>query len=162
MLLVFPWHICAVRRGWWLQPWNSCLQTRTMGRWELMLEHRVHSQYEYGQLMGMSYKFYAAERVGPLPANYTIPWRGSAYLQEGNTKVAGFTNMTGGFMTGGNAGTLKMTIPTAFTLSMLAWGMLEFPEARSLQVSEQQLLVPWSHQLWYDMCSMRVTQPAGS
>ena len=95
----------------------------------------VCAQYDYGQLMGMSYKFYAAERVGPMPANYTIPWRGSAYLQEANTKVAGFTNMTGGFMTGGNAGTLKMTIPTAFTLSMLAWGMLEFPEARALCTS---------------------------
>ena len=93
----------------------------------------VCAQYDYGQLMGMSYKFYAAERVGPLPGNYTIPWRGSAYLQEANTKVAGFTNMTGGFMTGGNAGTLKMTIPTAFTLSMLAWGMLEFPEASHIR-----------------------------
>ena len=31
--------------------------------------------------MGMSYKFYAAERIGPLPGNYTVPWRGSAYMQ---------------------------------------------------------------------------------
>lgn len=36
--------------------------------------------------------------------------------------------MTGGFMMGGQAGTLKMTIPTAFTISMLAWSMLEFPQ----------------------------------
>ena len=108
----------------------SCLslQLNLAGQFALMAL-TVCVQYDYGQLMGMSYNFYAAERVGPLPGNYPIPWRGSAYLQEANTKVAGFTNMTGGFMTGGNAGTLKMTIPTAFTLSMLAWGMLEFPEA---------------------------------
>ena len=47
-------------------------------------------------------------------------------------QVAGFENMTGGYMTGGNAGTVKLTLPTAFTLSMLAWGMLEFPDVRTL------------------------------
>jgi hypothetical protein len=38
-------------------------------------------QYDYGNLIGMSYKFYDAERIGALPANYTIPWRGPAFLQ---------------------------------------------------------------------------------
>ena len=85
-------------------------------------------QYDYGSIMNMSYRFYDAERVGALPANYTIPWRGSAFLQERGPKAEGFGNMTGGFMTGGNAGTLKMTIPAAFTMTMLAWGMLEFPQ----------------------------------
>ncbi len=33
---------------------------------------------------------------------------------------------------GGQAGTLKMTIPTAFSMTMLAWGMLEFPHVRAL------------------------------
>ena len=49
-------------------------------------------------------------------------------LQERGPPNLGFGNMTGGFMTGGQAGTLKMTIPTAFTISMLAWSMLEFPQ----------------------------------
>ncbi len=91
------------------------------------------AQYDYGQVMGMSFDYYSAERIGHLPANYSVPWRGSAFLQEGATKVAGFGNMTGGFMTGGSAGTVKLTLPTAFTLSMLAWGMLEFPEVRLLR-----------------------------
>jgi hypothetical protein len=43
--------------------------------------------------------------------------------------------MTGGFMTGGQAGTLKMTIPTAFTISMLAWSMLEFPQVALIIVA---------------------------
>lgn len=50
-------------------------------------------------------------------------------LQEKGPPNLGFGNMTGGYMTGGPAGTLKMTIPTAFTISMLAWSMLEFPQA---------------------------------
>ena len=51
-------------------------------------------------------------------------------MQERGPPNLGFGNMTGGYMTGGQAGTLKMTIPTAFTISMLAWSMLEFPQAR--------------------------------
>ncbi len=58
-------------------------------------------------------------------------------LQERGPPNLGFGNMTGGYMTGGAAGTLKMTIPTAFTISMLAWSMLEFPQARLLFAS------PW-------------------
>ena len=57
-------------------------------------------------------------------------------LQERGPPNLGFGNMTGGFMMGGQAGTLKMTLPTAFTISMLAWSMLEFP-----QVCAQGLLL---------------------
>ena len=58
------------------------------------------AQYDYSGIMGMTYRFYDAERVGALPANYTIPWRGPAFLQEVGPKAQGFGNMTGGFMTG--------------------------------------------------------------
>lgn len=58
------------------------------------------AQYDYSSIMGMSYRFYDAERVGALPANYSIPWRGPAFLQEVGPKAQGFGNMTGGFMTG--------------------------------------------------------------
>ena len=47
----------------------------------------VRPQYDYGQVMGMSFDYYAAERVGHLPANYSVPWRSSAFMQEGHTKV---------------------------------------------------------------------------
>lgn len=38
-------------------------------------------QYNYGSLIGMGFRFYDAERVGALPANFTIPWRGPSLLQ---------------------------------------------------------------------------------
>ena len=38
-------------------------------------------QYDYGSLIGMGFRFYDAERVGALPANFTIPWRGPSLLQ---------------------------------------------------------------------------------
>lgn len=69
-------------------------------------------QYDYSGVMGMTYRFYDAERVGALPANYSIPWRGPAFLQEVGPKQQGFGNMTGGFMTGeaakGNTGCCRL------------------------------------------------------
>jgi hypothetical protein len=35
--------------------------------------------------------------------------------------------MTGGWLNGGPAGNLKMTMPTAFTVSLMSWGFLSFP-----------------------------------
>lgn len=34
----------------------------------------------------------------------------------------------GGWLTGGAAGNVQLTMPTAFTVSMLAWGLLSFPD----------------------------------
>ena len=72
-------------------------------------------------------------------------------LQERGPPNLGFGNMTGGFMMGGQAGTLKMTLPAAFTISMLAWSMLEFPQvcppgsphavASPLQTPQHQVIV---------------------
>jgi len=36
-------------------------------------------------------------------------------------------DLTGGWLNGGPAGNLKMTMPTAFTVSLMSWGMLSFP-----------------------------------
>lgn len=40
-------------------------------------------------------------------------------------------DLTGGWLNGGPAGNLKMTMPTAFTVSLLAWGLLSFPAGYS-------------------------------
>ena len=83
-------------------------------------------------MLGYSYAFYDAERLGQVPANSSVPWRGPSLLYERGPMRLGFgTNLTGGWEAGGLAGTLKLTMPTAFTVAMLAWGLLEFPQARS-------------------------------
>ena len=89
------------------------------------------AQYDYGQVLGYSYQFYDAERLGQLPANGSVAWRGPSLLYERGPARLGFgANLTGGWEAGGLAGTLKLTMPTAFTVAMLAWGLLEFPQAR--------------------------------
>lgn len=45
------------------------------------LKRRFAVQYNYGSLLDMGFRFYDAERVGALPANFTIPWRGPSLLQ---------------------------------------------------------------------------------
>lgn len=84
-------------------------------------------QYNYTELLQKNFEFYDAERLGQLPADNRIPWRSDSLLYEIGPRSLGFGNVTGGWMGGGNSGTVKNTIPTAMSISMLAWGMLEFP-----------------------------------
>ena len=64
--------------------------------------------------------------IGP---KFPVPWRGNTSLAwEKGPSALGFGNLTGGFMTGGDAGTVKMTAPAAFATALLAWGLLEFPK----------------------------------
>lgn len=43
-------------------------------------------------------------------------------------------DITGGYLQGGPAGNLKMTHPTAFSIALLAWGLLEFPTVSLLPI----------------------------
>jgi hypothetical protein len=38
--------------------------------------------YDYGQVLGLSLKFYEAQRSGKLPANNRIKWRGDSGLTD--------------------------------------------------------------------------------
>lgn len=105
-------------------------------------------EYNYGNVIDASYSFYDAQRLGPQFRNVTtknattgavltatigpkfpVAWRGNTSLAwEKGPSALGFGNLTGGFMTGGDAGTVKMTAPAAFATALLAWGLLEFPK----------------------------------
>ena len=85
-------------------------------------------QYNYSTVLTKNFEFYNAERLGQLPASNDIPWRGNSLLYEIGPAGLGFGNVTGGWMGGGNSGTVKNTIPTAMSISFLAWGLLEFPQ----------------------------------
>ncbi len=76
-------------------------------------------------------------QVGAPPNNgYSVDWRGTAYTQDSKSPVVAPLTTTlgpahdssGGWMAGGAGGNIKMTQPTAFATSMLAWGVLSFPK----------------------------------
>ena len=64
-------------------------------------------------------------QVGTLPVNQPISWRGNSLTYEASQQY-GFADLTGGWITGGATGNIKMTQPIAFSTSLLAWGLLKF------------------------------------
>lgn len=50
-------------------------------------------------------------------------------------------DITGGYIQGGIAGNLKMTHPTAFSIALLAWGLLEFPAVSSCSACSKLCLI---------------------
>ena len=63
------------------------------------------------EVLTKNFQFYNAERLGQLPASNDISWRSNSLLYEIGPAGLGFGNVTGGWMGGGNAGTVKNTIP---------------------------------------------------
>lgn len=83
-------------------------------------------QYDYTSALKASFEFYDAMRIGTLPANSTPSWRGSALTYEADP----YGTLAGGFITGGGAGVIKLSIPIAFTASMLAWSAVQAPKVQ--------------------------------
>ena len=71
--------------------------------------------------------FLDAQKVGTLPADNPVLWRTDAMTTELGPLDR---DITGGYLQGGPAGNLKMTHPTAFSIALLAWGLVQFPSVR--------------------------------
>ena len=57
-----------------------------------------YAEYDYGQVLGLSWKFYEAQRSGKLPTNNSIPWRGDSALGD---KAPDGADITGGWYDAG-------------------------------------------------------------
>lgn len=71
--------------------------------------------------------FLDAQKVGTLPVDNPVTWRFDAMTSEIGPLDR---DITGGYLQGGSAGNLKMTHPTAFSIALLAWGLVQFPSVR--------------------------------
>ncbi|XP_060066785.1 endoglucanase E-4-like [Ylistrum balloti] len=81
-------------------------------------------KYNYAEVLEKSILFYEAQRSGKLPPTNRIPWRGdSALLDLGEH----FEDLTGGWYDAGDH--IKFGFPMAGSVSMLAWGLIEFKDA---------------------------------
>lgn len=71
--------------------------------------------------------FYNANKVGTLPQNVLneVSWTKSSLPQEATAGPLG-RDMSGGWLTGGQAFATKNTIPSAFTVAMLAWSLIRY------------------------------------
>lgn len=80
--------------------------------------------YDYAQALHYSLFFYEAQRSGKLPVDNRIPWRSDSALDDGQEVK---WDLSGGYYDGGDY--VKYTFPLAFTMTMLSWGLIEFPDA---------------------------------
>lgn len=82
------------------------------------------SFYNYGEAMQKSILFYKANRLGDLPDNYVLPYRGDAAMTDG--KDVGL-DLTGGWADAGDG--IKFTHPMSYAAGQLGWAVYEYRDA---------------------------------
>uniref|UniRef100_H2YUQ7 Endoglucanase n=1 Tax=Ciona savignyi TaxID=51511 RepID=H2YUQ7_CIOSA len=80
--------------------------------------------FDYNEVITMSILFYEAQRSGKLPQNNRIPWRGDSGLRDGCDVGV---DLTGGWYDAGDQ--VKFGFPMAYSVTVLAWGVIEFKDA---------------------------------
>jgi hypothetical protein len=84
-------------------------------------------EYDYGQVLGLSFMFYEAQRSGDLPANNRISWRADAGVDD---KTADGRDVTGGWYDAGD--NVKFNLPMAWSAGVIAWSLVDFREVSDL------------------------------
>ncbi|MCP2164156.1 glycoside hydrolase family 9 protein [Goodfellowiella coeruleoviolacea] len=80
--------------------------------------------FNYGEALQKSIWFYDAQRSGTLPADNRVSWRGNSAVTDGQDVGL---DLSGGFYDAGDH--VKFGLPFAFSMTMLAWGAIEEPQA---------------------------------
>jgi len=112
--------------------------------------------FDYPGAVKDSLTFMQSMQVGTPPSNgFAVDWRGAAYTQDSRSPVVAplvatlgaAHDSSGGWMVGGPGGNIKMTQPTAFSTTMLAWGLLSFPSgygsSRTATLAQIQVSSRW-------------------
>eukprot|EP01135_Chromosphaera_perkinsii_P002910 Nk52_evm21s230 gene=Nk52_evmTU21s230 len=86
------------------------------------LSYSCSNTHDYKKLLDMSFMFYEAQMSGELYISKRFPWKNSSGLLDG-----GDIDLVGGFYDAGDY--VKFNFPMAWSLTMLAWGVLENREA---------------------------------
>jgi hypothetical protein len=82
------------------------------------------SYYNYGEAMQKSLLFYKANRLGDLPDNYILPYRGDAAMTDGQDVGL---DLTGGWADAGDG--IKFTHPMSYAAGQLGWAVYEYRDA---------------------------------
>ena len=104
-------------------------KTEVVDKWydEPLSEPQLSSKrrwYNYAQVLKMSILFYEAQRSGKLPGNNRVKWRkNSALNDKGNNRE----DLTGGWYDAGDH--VKFGFPMAASVTVLAWGIVEYRKA---------------------------------
>ncbi|KAK7264116.1 hypothetical protein RJT34_31720 [Clitoria ternatea] len=94
------------------------------------------SGFNYGDALDKSLMFFEAQRSGKLPVEQRVKWRGDSGLQDGLQQGV---DLVGGYYDAGDH--VKFGMPMAYSVTMLAWGVIEF--CKEITDSNQM-----GHALW--------------
>lgn len=89
----------------------------------------------YGEALQKSILFYEAQQSGRLPDWNRVHWRGDSALSDGAGENL---DLSGGWYDAGDH--VKFGLPMASAATMLAWGMVEYPEAYERSGQKKHLL----------------------
>eukprot|EP00257_Ricinus_communis_P020408 XP_015579633.1 endoglucanase 5 [Ricinus communis] len=92
--------------------------------------------FNYGEALDKTFLFFESQRSGKLPSNQRVKWRGDSGLKDGFLQGV---NLVGGYYDAGDH--VKFGLPMAFSVTMLAWGAIDFRK-------EITALNQMGHTLW--------------
>ncbi|KAL9420292.1 hypothetical protein AB3S75_037966 [Citrus x aurantiifolia] len=96
----------------------------------------VAAEYNYAEALDKTFLFFEAQRSGKLQENQRVKWRGDSGLKDGSLQGV---DLVGGYYDAGDH--VKFGLPAAFTVTMLAWGTIEYRK----EITE---LNQMGHALW--------------
>ncbi len=96
--------------------------------------------FNHAEALQKSLWFFDAQRSGNLPPDFRVGWRGDSGLTDGSDVGL---DLSGGFHDAGDH--VKFGLPMAFSMTLLAWGAIEYPEAYADvgQLDELRDLLRW-------------------
>ncbi|WVZ64858.1 hypothetical protein U9M48_014320 [Paspalum notatum var. saurae] len=92
----------------------------TSSSWE---EEEAEAAVDYGAALSKSLLYFEAQRSGRLPHGQRVAWRGHSGLTDGLQQGV---DLVGGYYDAGDH--VKFGLPMAFTVTMLAWGAIDFAD----------------------------------
>ncbi|KAK8603387.1 hypothetical protein V6N13_085574 [Hibiscus sabdariffa] len=79
------------------------------------------AESNYGEALDKTFMYFEAQRSGKLPSDSRVKWRGDSGLEDGSLQNA---DLVGGYYDAGDH--VKFGLPMAFSVTMLAWGTIEY------------------------------------
>ncbi|XP_010533541.1 PREDICTED: endoglucanase 1-like [Tarenaya hassleriana] len=124
-------------------------ETKTMKRgavivvvtiiWSLVIKGgRGFTSQDYRDALEKSILFFEGQRSGRLPPDQRLSWRGHSALSDGSSY---HVDLVGGYYDAGD--NVKFGLPMAFTVTMLAWSVIEFGESMGGQVENARAAIRW-------------------
>ncbi|KAH7276275.1 hypothetical protein KP509_39G000600 [Ceratopteris richardii] len=83
--------------------------------------------FNYADALHKNLLYFEAQRSGKLPANQRVQWRGDSAVDDGKTQGV---DLQGGYYDAGDH--VKFGFPMAYSMTMLAWGIVQYKQALSI------------------------------